>query len=156
MKPVDIAISQLGVEENPRGSNWGAEIKEYLNSVGINFQASWCMAFVYWCVRECCAVTGEPNILVQTGGVLHQWNNIDDRYKLTGADLAQAGDIFIMDLGKGLGHTGFVEGVEGNTLHTIEGNTNDTGSREGYEVCRRTRKKSAIKGLIRIPDAIAA
>ena len=55
-----------------------------------------------------------------------------------------------MDFGKGLGHTGFVEKVEGNVIHTIEGNTNDTGSREGYEVCRRTRKVEQCKGFIRL------
>ena len=62
----------------------------------------------------------------------------------------QEGDIFIMDYGKGLGHTGFVERIEGSKIHTIEGNTNDTGSREGYEVCRRVRDISKCKGFIRI------
>ena len=33
---------------------------------------------------------------------------------------------------------------------TFEGNTNDEGSREGYEACYRTRKQSSIKGYIRI------
>ena len=53
-----------------------------------------------------------------------------------------------MDFGKGLGHTGFVERIDGTSIHTIEGNTNDTGSREGYEVCRRIRKINTIKGFI--------
>jgi hypothetical protein len=47
-----------------------------------------------------------------------------------------------------LGHTGFVERIDGTSIHTIEGNTNDTGSREGYEVCKRIRKMSQIKGYI--------
>lgn len=54
-----------------------------------------------------------------------------------------------MDHGHGLGHTGIVEIVIGDILHTIEGNTNDTGSREGYEVCRKERNISNIKGYIR-------
>ena len=54
-----------------------------------------------------------------------------------------------MDFGNGLGHTGIIESIKEDILYTIEGNTNDTGSREGYEVCRRTRKKSAIKGYLR-------
>jgi hypothetical protein len=53
-----------------------------------------------------------------------------------------------MDFGKGLGHTGFVERIDGLSIHTIEGNTNDTGSREGYEVCRRIRKINTMKGFI--------
>ncbi len=38
-------------------------------------------------------------------------------------------------------HTGIVIDVDltGGIFYTIEGNTNDEGSREGYEVCRRTR-----------------
>jgi hypothetical protein len=36
-------------------------------------------------------------------------------------------------------HTGIVVSAEADVFHTIEGNTNDEGSREGYEVCKRIR-----------------
>lgn len=36
-------------------------------------------------------------------------------------------------------HTGLITGVSDSTIDTIEGNTNDDGDREGYEVCARTR-----------------
>lgn len=36
-------------------------------------------------------------------------------------------------------HTGIVTGAAVDTFETIEGNTNDAGDREGYEVCRRVR-----------------
>ena len=39
------------------------------------------------------------------------------------------GMIFTMDFGGGAGHTGLVESVDGGRLVTIEGNTNDDGSR---------------------------
>ena len=55
----------------------------------------------------------------------------------------------IMDFGGGLGHTGIIEAIIDGQLHTIEGNTNDTGSREGYEVCRRIRDPKKIKGYLR-------
>ena len=48
-KALAVAVSQIGVEETPRGSNWGVPVKDYLIPVGINFPASWCMAFIYWC-----------------------------------------------------------------------------------------------------------
>ncbi len=89
-----------------------------------------------------------------------QWNNIDVHalslfrppVNFKFKDPKQ-GDIFIMDYGHGIGHTGFVDSVDqdGIHIHTIEGNTNDEGSREGFEVCRRTRKISACKGFIRLP-----
>lgn len=147
MKHIEVAISQLGVEEQPRGSNWGEDIKKYLLSVGITFPASWCMSFVYWCVKKSLEGTGNINTLYRSGGVLNVWNHTTKEKKHINPE---AGDIFIMDFGKGLGHTGFVERVEGDIIHTIEGNTNDTGSREGYEVCRRQRKISACKGFIRL------
>jgi hypothetical protein len=144
-----VAKSQIGLTELPIGSNWGKYVKKYLNSVGINFPASWCMAFVYWCVDEACKQLGRANPLIKTGGVLHQWNEINAKYK---AKTPQTGDIFIMSFGKGLGHTGFVERVDENFIYTIEGNSNDTGSREGIEVCRKQRpiKNKLIVGYIRI------
>lgn len=39
-------------------------------------------------------------------------------------------------------HTGLVEDVFEDSFTTIEGNTNDSGHRDGYEVCRRTRNYS--------------
>lgn len=159
MTPLNVAIGELGKEEIPRGSNWGEHVKKYLHSVGINFPASWCMAFIYWCVEAAGIRVNVGNVgsaifvnpLVRTGGVLAQWNQVDIKYKITVSP--DVGDIFIMDYGHGLGHTGFIEKIEGDTLHTIEGNTNDTGSREGYEVCRRYRKIKACKGFIRIPQS---
>lgn len=46
-------------------------------------------------------------------------------------------------------HTGFAFDYSGSTFETIEGNTNDEGSREGFEVCRRTRGRSS-KDFIRL------
>ena len=40
-------------------------------------------------------------------------------------------------------HTGIVFSAEDDVFHTIEGNTNDDGDREGYEVCRRIRNYGA-------------
>ena len=148
---ISIARSQIGNEEIPRGSNWGKHVQKYLDSVGIHFPASWCMAFVYWCASEAAKEAQSINPLIKTGGVLRQWNEIPAQFKTTDPHKIVKGSIFIMDFGKGLGHTGIVEKVNANgTIGTIEGNTNDTGSREGYEVCRRTRSISACKGFINI------
>jgi hypothetical protein len=158
-KHIEIAIGELGKQEIPLNSNWGEHVQKYLKSVGIDFPASWCMAFVYWCVETSGArvqmpgAAGLRNPLVKTGGVLRQWNEIEKQFGQPKCKFStpQPGDIFIMDFGKGLGHTGFVERVEGDIIHTIEGNaTTVSGSREGIEVCRKTRKISACKGFIRI------
>jgi len=139
------AVTQIGKCENPLGSNWGVPVKDYLKSVGITFPAAWCAAFVYWCFEQ--NAKGN-NPLVKTGGVLAHWNKADKKFRVVGEP--QAGDIFIMDFGKGLGHTGIVESVNGDYLHTIEGNSNNTGSRNGIMVVRHIRlKKSINKGFLR-------
>lgn len=138
-----IAATQVGQTEKPLGSNWGTPVKDYLKSVGIDFPAAWCMAFVYWCFDQ--AAPGK-NPLIKTAGVLSAWNKADKKYRVT---QPQPGDIFIMDFGKGLGHTGIVEKADDTFIYTIEGNTNDSGSREGIMVTRKQRPKKKIKGYLR-------
>ena len=141
------AQSQIGVSEIPKGSNAGADVEKYLKSVGLGKGLAWCMAFVFWNVLEASTKLNTQNPLKITGGVIDQYNSRPLLRKKTPA----TGDIFIMDFGKGIGHTGFVEKVLPNgKIQTIEGNTNDDGSREGYEVCRRTRNISSIKSFLRI------
>lgn len=144
---INVAISQIGQSERPVGSNYGGMVTEYLQSVGINFSASWCMAFVYWCVKQSCIVTNLKNPLAQTGGVLHQWELTPAAHK---SKVSVAGSIFIMDFGGGLGHTGLVEHFDTDFIYTIEGNSNTDGSRNGYEVVRHKRpiNSKLLKGYI--------
>lgn len=144
-KALEVAISQIGQQEKPLGSNWGQPVQSYLASVGIGFPASWCMAFVYWCFKRASEEMNVANTAVKTGGVLKAWNEAPKERKSL---VPIIGSVFIMDYGRGLGHTGIVEKFDAVNVYTIEGNTNDTGSREGIEVCRKVRKRSAIKGYL--------
>lgn len=145
-----VAASQVGKMEQPIGSNWGPDIKMYLLSVGINFPAPWCMAFVYWCTAHAAELLSVQNPLIRTGGVMNQWYNMPASMKIMAPQQPQAGDIFIMEFAHGNGHTGFVESVADGFIHTIEGNSNEDGSREGFEVCRHVRPISSIHGFIRL------
>ncbi len=139
-RALERAKGQIGQKENPLGSNWGHPVQDYLASVGIGFPASWCMAFMYWCFKDAALQLGMKNPLFKTGGCLVQWNKSSSFQW----DEPAVGDVFIMDHGHGLGHTGIVEKVNGDgTITTIDGNTNDNGSREGIAVERKIRK---IKG----------
>jgi CHAP domain len=154
---LSVAQTQIGQKENPINSNWGHPVQDYLASVGIFFPASWCMSFMYWCFNHAAGQLGTPNPMTKTGGVLAQYNSkritngvsIDKTEPLNKS--LQPGDIFIMDEGKGLGHTGIVESIDADgTIHTIEGNTNLDGSRNGFEVERKTRHNVApIIGFLR-------
>jgi len=140
------AVSQIGVVEVPLGSNKGKDVEKYLKSVGLGGGYPWCMAFVYWCVNEASKEQGKKNPLSKTGGVLLQLQ----RCKSIANKTPEIGSIFIMDFGNGNGHTGIVERIEGNTIYTIEGNTNGAGSRVGGTVMRQKRSLSQIRSFIHI------
>lgn len=145
--PLDFAKLEIGVKENPLGSNSGKKVEEYLSSVGLGKGNPWCMAFVYWCFNEYYKQLGAANPLVKTGGVLFAWNKAKAN-RVIGEP--QQGDIFIMDFGSGRGHTGIVAGVDSKYIYTIEGNAapNST-TREGIAVCSKKRIRSKIKGYLR-------
>lgn len=152
---VNIADTQVGVMEQPPGSNNGLEVNMYQDSADVPHGLPWCMAFVYWCFDKACSDLGRSNPLVKTGGVLDHWNRATCK-KILADDavndpsLIKPGQIFIMSFGSGTGHTGIIEKVEGGFLTTIEGNSNDGGSREGTGVFRRTSRKinSINKGFL--------
>ena len=146
---LNIAISQVGVMEDPPGSNRGEKVEEYLASVGLDGGNYWCAAFVYWCFQQVCENNGRQNPLVKTGHCMTHWNN-SAAIKILAADAANnpmmlnSGQIFIINTGGTSGHTGMIESIEGGFIHTIEGNTNPAGSSNGIGVFRNTRKISKI------------
>ncbi len=153
-KVVEVAQSQLGVMEKPPGSNKGPEVNQYLDSVGCPPGLFWCASFVYWCFRKASQELNRANPAVQTGGCLNHWNKSKGE-KITAAQAAadpaliKPGQIFILDHGSGMGHTGLIEKVEGGFISTIEGNSNVAGSRNGIGVFRLQRKIIKInKGFI--------
>lgn len=155
-----VAKSQLGVMEQPPGSNRGPEVDEYIRRVGLNpkDKLPWCVAFVYFCFDEAAAALGRANPMIKTGGVLDHWAKAGQRgiprisssRAVADPGLVQPGHIFVIDFGGGTGHTGLVLEVGAGKLITIEGNTNDGGSREGIGVFRREGRKIAQinKGFI--------
>jgi hypothetical protein len=146
-KALSIAQSQIGVQELPKNSNAGPAVEKYLKAVGLGKGYAWCMAFVYWSVNTAAAELKVSNPLSKTAGVLDMYSKMKDLRVIN----PKPGDFFIMDFGKGTGHTGFIEKIlPDGKLQTIEGNTNSVGSREGYEVARRyDRKTTQMLGFIR-------
>ena len=140
------AQSQIGVVEVPRNSNRGKDVEKYLASINLPGGYAWCAAFGYWCVDEAAKELKVPNPLCKTGSVLMQWH----QRQVLQSKRPLVGDIFIMDFGKGKGHCGFVEKVTGSYIHTVEGNTNYEGSREGDGVYRRKRLISSCIGFLRL------
>jgi hypothetical protein len=57
-RSLEIALSQNGVQEMPKGSNKGPDVEKYLKSVGLGGGYAWCMSFVYWCVQQAATEMG--------------------------------------------------------------------------------------------------
>jgi len=163
---IEQASAEIGVLEAPPGSNRGPRVDAYLRAVGLNPGAgsfAWCAAFVYFCFDEASRGHGRKNPLVKTAGVLDHWNRAAQRGArrikaadaLAQPDLVRPGQIFVMDFGGGAGHTGMVRGIRDGKLVTIEGNTNDGGSREGIGVFERTGRTigSVNKGFLDYSEA---
>lgn len=151
---VKVAMTQLGVMEEPPGSNRGPQVNAYLASVGLPPGLFWCAAFVYWSFDKAAQKIGKFNPLVKTGHVMSHWNKttgkkITTQEAVNKPSLIKPGHIFILNTGGSSGHTGIVEKVEGGFIHTIEGNSNNSGSRNGIGVFRLQRKIAKInRGFI--------
>lgn len=151
------AAADAEVREVPKNSNRGPEVDEYLKRAGVPVGLAWCCAFTYWCFDEAAGAGQRDNPMFRTAGCLMHWNKAEScgarriaaRDAVANPALVMPGMVFIMDFGGGLGHTGFVERVEGGFIHTIEGNTDASQGREGGGVYRLTRKLASInKGFI--------
>jgi hypothetical protein len=108
------------------------------------------MAFIYWCFEQSAAALKVPNPAPRTAGVKRSWQLAQSQPGATIVPAAKAakdpslvtpGMVFYIDTGPSTGHAGFVADVVGSTLVTIEGNTNDGGSREGIGVFQRSKRK---------------
>lgn len=155
IRAVEVAITQIGVMENPPGSNKGRDIKMYMESAGSREGLFWCAGFVYWCFNEAARQLGRPNPVVRTVGCLDHWrkttaNKILKNQAIQDPSLIRPGSIFIKDHGQGMGHTGIIESVENGFVKTIEGNSNSSGSSNGLGVFRLNFRKinSIEKGFI--------
>ena len=140
-----IAATQLGQKESRPNS--GPMVDQYLQAVGLEPGNSWCAAFVFWCFQMAANALDMLNPCPKTGGVLRLWELAPDPSKMRHPT---RGAIVIMDHGKGHGHTGLVETVNGGGLiETIEGNTNAAGSRNGDRVARHIwRPEDGARGLL--------
>ena len=107
---------------------------------------AWCAGFACFCLTQACERLGrslpiEPSFScdalatsAKKHGMFLQGASAADRTRIT------SGSFFLVrKTATDWIHTGIVVDAEPEVITTIEGNTNDDGHREGYEVCARTR-----------------
>jgi hypothetical protein len=137
-KVLEVALSQVGVEEEPRGSNWGPKVKEYLAAGGITVPAPWCMAFVIWCFGK---AGDKMHPITASCSFFLGWAK--EKSRIVKKPLP--GDIFLLVRPNGAAfHTGFVTAPGLLRFGTVEGNSNPGGSPEGFEVVKRSRSYRGV------------
>jgi len=85
---------------------------------------AWCAKFVWTMTETATKKLGIPNPLHKSASTVQMLNKTDLRKD----DIPARGAIFFISRvcsggGSGCGHVGFVEKVDGNFIHTLEGNT---------------------------------
>lgn len=121
------------------GQNMGPWVRLYMNGEE-GTPWAWCAGFVSFCLKNACNTLGVP-LPIRTSFSVDQ---LAASAKQVGRFIDQngikPGSFFLVRKSPtDWIHTGIVVSAAAETFQTIEGNTNDDGSREGYEVCARTR-----------------
>src|SRR5690348_11284085 len=119
MRALDAARSQLGVTEQPPGSNDGPDIAKYRSAVAGSYAgAPWCAYFVSWAAAQAGAPIGDGGTGLGSVEAVTAWAQRTGRYTTQ----PTPGELILF----GGRHIGIVESVNADgTLTTIEGNTSD-------------------------------
>lgn len=139
--------SQVGVQEQPRGSNWGGMVTVYLRHAHVNFPAAWCAAFVHYCL-DSAGIPNNVNAYAPTAQNAKHLIYSGGHFK----EDPKCGDVFTVYFisMKRIAHCGFWHARHnGSSFETIEGNSNTDGSRDGYEVCKRIRSYHTVYSVSR-------
>lgn len=140
-KVIEVARGTIGWREE-RG-NSGPLVDQILASVGLaGSGAPWCAAWVVYVGDQ--AFGREQNPYPRSAWSpdfvkAPDWN----RGRGTRPGPSDAFGVYFQSLGR-VAHTGLVEKIDGKMAVTIEGNTNDDGSREGDGVYRKRRPLDTI------------
>lgn len=158
-RAVNWAKSRVGVVEHPSGSNCGPYITDWSEMSGYpGASVPWCQNFV-----NASAYVGSRKRIkpIWFGGYTVSVVDMADRgeHGLKRISLAEArpGDwlYFNWPGGDSVDHVGLFMHRDGDTIHTIEGNTSPEGSggsdANGGGVFRRTRHKGLIAAVVRPP-----
>lgn len=133
-KIVRIATAEVGVKETGY-SNRGIRVEEYLRYVSLKGGQPWCAAYVSW-------VFGQAGFAKPRSG----WSpDLFPSSRLARSALpANLIGIYFSEL-KRIAHVGIVVRQDGDWIVSVEGNTNDNGSRDGDGVYVRRRHARTIK-----------
>lgn len=143
-KIIAVARSQEGYHEGRSDGHWNNKQKYSPDVPGLEWSQNqaWCATFVAWCAQEAGVktlfpVTASTDLGASWFKKKGQWSE----YPAVGAQVfyGHNGD---------MNHTGLVYKFDDDFIYTIEGNTNESGSREGDGVYlkKRPRRDDYVQG----------
>ena len=143
-----IAYAEQHLKQHPReigGQNKGPWVRLYMK--GHEGTAwLWCAGFVCFILKRACQSLRVPLPIKTSFSCDFLAASAKEKCiflkesKITNKGQITAGSFFLRRrIPRDWVHTGIVIRAEDEIFHTIEGNTNDEGSHEGYEVCKRIR-----------------
>lgn len=143
-----VYTKEIGVRE-ATNNNDGARVEEYLATTGFVKGSAWCASFVTWCFLQAdvkAVVSAWSPSWFPASAVIYTHNASGNKEPRT----ADVFGIYYQNLGR-IAHVGFVDEWPANqtVFVTVEGNTNDTGSREGDGVYKKRRLKAQIQKVAR-------
>jgi CHAP domain-containing protein len=124
------AQAEVGVAEQPPGSNDGPRIAEYRAATAGSGVGPWCAYFTSWAAAQSGAPLGEAGQGFGSVDALYGWAQRTGRAIPAGPGVAPSpGDLIVW----GGRHIGIVESVDPDgSIHTIEGNSSNAVSRRTY------------------------
>jgi CHAP domain len=124
------AQSQVGVAEQPPGSNDGPQIAQYRAATAGSGVGPWCAYFTSWAAAQAGVPVGEAGQGFGSVSALYAWGQRTGRATPAGPGVRpNPGDLIVW----GGRHIGIVESVDPDgSIHTIEGNSSNAVSRRSY------------------------
>ena len=141
-----IYLSQVGVRELT-GHNDGKTVEMYLQNCGLGKGYPWCAAFVKWTYDK----AKVNNFMTGAAASAHNGKNLCFYHHkfFKEPDSGDAFTLYFVKLGR-IGHTGFYnKRVSSSIYQSVEGNTNEAGSREGDGVYVKYRSFNATYSISR-------
>lgn len=128
---ITLAKKELGYTEGSNGwTKFGQWYAEYMHCENQGFEtADWCAMFCAWCMQKA-GLTSSQTVFTASAGPTGEtlWKE-KGLWKNT-AYMPKVGDLLHFTWG----HVGLVEKVNGNTVHTIEGNSSNTVAQRNYSL----------------------
>ena len=138
---VNLARQEVGVAEQPPGSNDSPRIAQYRQATAGSGVGPWCAYFTSWAAREAGVPLGDQGQGYGRVDDVWAWAERSGKAMPAATAQPQPGDLIVWDE-----HIGIVESVRPDgSVQTIEGNSSD-------RVSRRVHAKGDAIGYVRLSN----